>query len=136
MISQLAHLCIGAKDLTATEAFYRDVLGLEKVFDFIKDDRVIGFYFALGGRTFIEVFVQDAVLNSNKHGLRHLCLEVDHIEAFITRVRAQGWKVGDAVMGADNTWQTWLADPNGVDIEVQQYTDRSSQFKGGDAVLT
>jgi hypothetical protein len=33
-------------------------------------------------------------------------------------------------MGADDSLQFWIQDPNGLDIEFQQYTEHSSQFTG------
>jgi hypothetical protein len=33
-------------------------------------------------------------------------------------------------MGADNSLQFWIQDPNGLDIEFQQYPEHSSQFTG------
>ena len=56
MIKQLAHVCIHSPDLTATEKFYIDTLGLEKGFTFEKAGVVIGFYVKLGASTFIEFF--------------------------------------------------------------------------------
>ena len=40
--------------------------------------------------------------------------------------------IGELKMGADHTPQFWMKDPNGMDLEFQQYTERSSQFTGRD----
>jgi hypothetical protein len=38
-------------------------------------------------------------------------------------------------MGHDQSWQAWLADPNGITIELHEYTDKSSQVLGSDCFL-
>jgi lactoylglutathione lyase/glyoxylase I family protein len=43
-VKQLAHVCIFAQDLEATRGFYRDVLGLDTRFNFLRDGRIFGFY--------------------------------------------------------------------------------------------
>jgi len=60
MFKRLAHVCIGAINLAETEHFYIDLLGMDKAFDFYRDDRQIGFYLRAGESTFIEVFVERA----------------------------------------------------------------------------
>jgi catechol 2,3-dioxygenase-like lactoylglutathione lyase family enzyme len=47
MIKGFAHVCLSATDLAAVERFYCGGLGLKKAFDFIRNDRVIGFYLEL-----------------------------------------------------------------------------------------
>ena len=41
MIKSLAHICIGTKDLAATEDFYCRILGMENVFSFDKNGEII-----------------------------------------------------------------------------------------------
>ena len=50
--------------------------------------------------------------------------------------RAQGVTITDKSFGCDDTWQAWTADPDGVKIELFEYTDKSAQFVGGDRVAT
>lgn len=132
MIKQLAHICLTADDLTATQQFYCDILGLTKKFDFIKNGSWYGLYLEAGNNTFIEVFIRDEEVNRERPLVKHLCLEVEDIESTIHRIRQKGWMVSDKKMGGDNTWQAWITDPNGVAIELQQYTSASSQFTGQD----
>ena len=135
MIKQLAHVCIGANDLAESEKFYCEVLGLEKTFDFEKDGAPYGFYVALGSTTFIEVFIQNDPANYERPIMRHLCLEVDDIDAFIDSVRGKGVEVTDKKLGRDQSWQCWVKDPSGVAIEVQEYTEESSQFTGNTVMV-
>ena len=51
-IKQVAHTCIFAHDLAATEAFYRDVFGIAKAFDFKRGEDWIGFYLDLENEHF------------------------------------------------------------------------------------
>ena len=128
LIKQVAHACIFAHDLGETERFYRDVLGLEIAFRFQRGDTPIGFYIDLGGRTFIEVFVKGESRFSETDQINHLCLETDDLDALMAQVRAQGAEIGEKKRGVDGTWQAWMADPNGVKLEIFQYTAESMQF--------
>ena len=40
--------------------------------------------------------------------------------------------VTDKKLGIDQTWQAWTEDPNGVKVELFEYTPGSAQFVGGD----
>ena len=135
MIKQVAHICIGAVDLAETEHFYCDVLGLEKGFEFIKNDELYGFYVKAGANTYIEIFIQEQAANYERPIMRHLCLEVDDLDDFIKTVRGRGWEVTDKKQGGDMSWQAWLKDPSGVAIEVMQYTPESSQFTGNPCIV-
>lgn len=133
MIKQLAHVCIFSSDLAATEAFYCGSLGLEKVFDFIKEGELYGFYLALGNGTYLEVFAE--TVDETAARIRHLCFEVEDIGASIARLDEKGVSHTDRKRGADRTWQTWIKDPDGIDIEFHQYTEQSSQHCGTDCIV-
>jgi catechol 2,3-dioxygenase-like lactoylglutathione lyase family enzyme len=138
MIKQLAHVCIGAKNLAETEQFYCNVLGLEKKFVFDKAGKEVGFYLALGGNSFIEVFADSEASEANKEQrplLKHFCLEVEDIDTVISAVRDKGWMISDKKFGLDNAWQAWINDPSGVAIELHQYTPESSQLTGKDCLV-
>ena len=128
-IKQVAHTCIFAHDLGATEAFYRDTFGIAKAFDFKRGEEWIGFYLDLGARTFIEVFRKAESSFDEKNQINHICLETEDLDGLIAHVRAQGVTITDKKLGVDGTWQAWLADPNGVKLEIFQYTSDSLQFK-------
>lgn len=134
LVRQLAHVCLFSKDLDATAAFYTGVLGLPRKFDFMRDDRVVGFYLDLGGRTFIEVFERSAVNFHDTQNIGHLCLEVHDLDDTIAQLRKKGVVVSDKKTGGDCSWQAWTADPDGVKIEFHQYNDQSRQFAGGNVI--
>ena len=134
LIKQMAHACIFAHDLEQTERFYRDVLGLPKAFDFQRGADWIGFYLDLGGRTFIEVFQKTASSFNESNQINHLCLETEDIDALVVHVRSHGIAITDKKLGVDGTWQAWATDPNGVKLEIFQYTADSLQFGAHGAV--
>ena len=128
MIKGLAHVCFTASDLAASEAFYRDKLGLKAAFDFFNDDgRRTGVYLHAGGRNFIELFQGDLSDRAEGQAFRHFCLEVDDIQAAVRELRSRGVETTEPKLGADNSWQAWLSDPDGNRIELHQYTPQSRQ---------
>ena len=133
LIKQVAHTCIFAHDLAATEAFYRDVLGVEKAFDFRRGEDWIGFYLDMGGRTFIEVFRKAESSFAETDQINHICLETEDLDGLLAHVRATGTSITDKRLGVDGTWQAWTTDPNGVKLEIFQYTPDNMQFgaRGG-----
>ena len=52
---------------------------------------------------------------------------MDDIEKTAAALRAQGVEVGAVKMGGDQSWQAWLADPDGNRIELHAYTEQSKQ---------
>ncbi|RWL82096.1 MAG: VOC family protein [Mesorhizobium sp.] len=133
-VRQLAHVCIFAHDLEATRSFYRDVLGMDKRFNFLRDGRIFGFYLDCGGRSHVEVFEKHVASYSDRNQINHLCLEVEDIDAAIAHIRSKGIEVTQKKLACDNTFQAWISDPNGVRIELFEYTAKSAQFTGGDRV--
>ena len=130
MIKQLAHINIGSYDLSASENFYCNVLGMEKTFEFIKDGELYGFYAGAGNTTYVEVFIEENEIGDMPTIIRHLCLEVEDLDATIAEIRMNDWEITDKKFGCDNSWQAWITDPSGVEIELMQYTEESSQFTG------
>lgn len=135
MLNQLAHVCIMATDLEATERFYCELFGLKKLFHFEKEGEIIGFYIGLENRTSIEVFANVHAKTFKSPVIDHLCLEVEDMDTTIRHVRAHKHEITDKKLGCDNTWQAWMTDPSGVRIELFEYTPESSQFTGKDCVV-
>lgn len=134
LIKQVAHVCIFAHDLDATETFWTDVLGMPVAFRFTRNGAPYGFYLDAGGRTNVEVFQKPESTFAETNQINHVCLEVHSLDEAIAAIRAKGVKITDKKMGVDETFQAWTADPNGVKIELFEYTDNSAQFVGGDRV--
>lgn len=131
-VRQVAHVCIFARDLAETRDFYRDVLGLKVAFNFSRDGAWYGFYLDAGGRTNVEVFLKPEAGHGDRNVINHLCLEVASLDDAVAHVAGLGVAVTEKKLGVDGTWQAWVSDPNGVRIELFEYTDRSAQFVGGD----
>lgn len=134
-LKRIAHICLGALDLDATEKFYCQGLGCTKAFDFLRGGKRVGFYLLAGDGNYIEVFLQEKIDPKAAGPLRHLCLEVTSVDEAVARLKAAGYFVGEKKLGADHSWQAWTADPAGVQIEFHEYTAESSQRTGKDCVL-
>ena len=129
LLKQVAHTCIFARDLDATEAFYNDVFGIPTAFTFKRGEEKIGYYLDLGGRTFIEVFRKADSSFAETNQINHICLETEDLDGLLNHVRSKGVTITDKKLGVDGTWQAWTSDPNGVKLEIFQYTADSLQFK-------
>ncbi len=130
MITGLSHACFTVSDLEKSIEFYRDGLGLAQAFALdIPEINLHGVYMRVGARTFIEMFQGDPVSTPGNATYKHICLEVDDIEATVAEIRGRGVEVGDISLGKDNSYQAWIADPDGNRIELHQFTADSLQVK-------
>ena len=146
-VKELGHLAFKCKDLSASEAFYRDVLGFERKFSLKYGDRADSCYSApkerewivymqVTDRLFIELFDAEnakeySLPDRDKFNYQHLALIVDDIFAAEKELREKGAPVDTPPeLGVDNTWQMWSHDPDGNKIEFMQYTDKSYQIVG------
>ena len=126
---RLAHVCFESDDLDATEAFYR-ILGLEKRFEFrnLQND-LVGYYLAFDNQTYIEV------IKTRKRAapglIRHFAMEVDSVDECYALLTKGGVDVTEKELAGDNNWMITCHDPNGIFIELQEYTDQSMQLVGG-----
>ena len=114
---------------------YCSGLGFRKTFDFIRNDRIIGFYLEVSQRGYLEIFQRDGIDIEARSPIQHFCLEVDDIEQVRRRLAENGYEATEKKLGADQSWQIWTTDPSGVKIEFHQYTDRSSQVTRENCVL-
>jgi catechol 2,3-dioxygenase-like lactoylglutathione lyase family enzyme len=128
MITGIAHACFTVSDLERSIQFYRDGMGLTPAFDFTDENgRRFGLYLHAGGRNFIELFEGKLGERAVGQSFRHVCLEVDDIEATVRALRERGIEVSDPKLGKDQSWQAWIADPDGNRFELHQYTPESWQ---------
>ena len=129
MIKGIAHLCIRVADLGRTARFYCQGLGLEKAFDFRRDDKTVGFYLKAGNGNYLEFFEREPA-EPGTNPIDHLCFEVDSIDSVNAAVAAAGYTPGEKKMGAGHAYQAWLTDPDGVRIELHEYTPDCCQKTG------
>ncbi len=137
MVKALAHICLLSSDLQRTLEFYTETLGMKKKFDFLRDGQWIGFYIEIGDRQYIEVFENHDDLQASgvRKGIPHFCLEVEDIQTMHDVLVARDVAVTAPKFGADQSWQIWCKDPDGIDIEFHQYTDASSQLTGKNCLV-
>jgi catechol 2,3-dioxygenase-like lactoylglutathione lyase family enzyme len=128
MIKTLAHICIFSKDLNRSLDFYCGALGLRRHFDFMKNGELFGFYLQIDANHFIEIFKAGPVEAAGGQRIHHFCLEVDDLDAMRAALTRHGVEATPKKKGCDGTWQFWCKDPDGTDVEFQQYTAPSSQF--------
>jgi catechol 2,3-dioxygenase-like lactoylglutathione lyase family enzyme len=128
MITGIAHTCYLVPDLDRALAFYVEQLGLKVAFEFRREDGTrYGVYLRLGRRTFIELFRGDLGPKAEKQSYGHICLEVDDVARTVVELRAKGVACTDPKLGMDESWQAWIADPDGNRIELHGYTAKSWQ---------
>jgi glyoxylase I family protein len=136
LVQRLGHICIGSYNLQETLYFYTEVLGMRKVFDFLKNEELFGFYLDAGNGTYIEVFVRTEKEEPKRPLLDHICLEVEDIDAIIADLQSKSWKLtSEKKKGGDNSYQVWTTDPSSVKIEFMQYTPESSQLTGNPCIV-
>ncbi|HUA38944.1 MAG TPA: VOC family protein [Candidatus Sulfopaludibacter sp.] len=128
MIKTLAHICIFSKDLNRSLEFYCGALGLQRHFDFFKDGALFGFYLQVSQDHFIEIFKADPNAEIRSQRIHHFCLEVEDLDALRDALIKHGVAVTPKKLGCDQTWQCWCKDPDGTELEFQQYTAQSSQL--------
>lgn len=129
MIVRLAHVCIETTDIEATENFYA-ALGATRQFEFRnKLGALVGMYLYFGESSYIEVIrVSDVRIEG---AVRHFALEVEDVNVVYQTLIDLGVEATPANLESDHTLMVTCHDPNGIFIELQQYTAKSMQKVGG-----
>ena len=117
MIRSLAHVCIKSQNPEKTAELFCGVLGMKRVFNFMKEGKIFGYYMQAANDTFVEVFQADKVDKLGYQALTHFCLQTDHIETLRALLVERGYSPEEIKLGADNSHQFWLKDVDGVDLE-------------------
>jgi catechol 2,3-dioxygenase-like lactoylglutathione lyase family enzyme len=126
---RLAHVCIETTDLGASETFYQR-LGAHRRFEFRnRQGLLIGIYMYFGEDSYIELVLVAAPRPEG--AVNHFALQVADIDTAYNALVAAGIEVTQKALGVDHTWMVTCRDPNGVFIELHQYTDNSLQRRGG-----
>jgi lactoylglutathione lyase len=126
-LKRLSHASLSARDLVRTERFYVDVLGCEVAHEFRNDaGERYGMFLSAGDGTFLEFFLKPDA--PREEGLfRHLCFEVDDIEAFARHLAERGFTDINVTRGrTDRILQCFIFDPDGTKIEIQQHDEQSA----------
>ncbi len=140
MIRAVHHTAVGVKDMDRSLAFYRDLLGLRVLRDWIEDDRQIDLIVGLpdahlrivhldtgGGVVELIQYLcpQGKPLPPDFHqcdfAVTHLALQVTGIEDLYRRLTAAGVRFTCPPQQRPNGWRaTYFFDPDGVTLELLQ----------------
>ena len=133
MITGIGHIAITCQDIGKSLDFYTRILGLPEAFRMNNDDGSLWMvYLKTGSGGFIELFTRggdQADIPQNASGFKHLCLWVDDIETTLHELKTRGLDVDpDGIRtGRSKCKQYFIADPDGVRIELMQLMPESSQ---------
>jgi lactoylglutathione lyase len=125
MIKRLSHASFGSTDLPRTIAFYRSMLGCEVAHEFKNAaGDLYGVFIDCRNGTFLEFFNEQSPKAPG--GLfRHICFEVDDLEALAARFRAASYDVEIKRGRTDRILQFFIHDPEGITSEFQQHDAES-----------
>ena len=135
MITGIGHIAITCKDIDTSLDFYTRILGLPEAFRMNNDDGSLWMvYVKTGSDDFLELFARGGDqldIPQNASGFKHLCLWVDDIETTLHDLRTKGLDVDpDGIRtGRSKCKQYFIADPDGVRIELMQLMPESEQAK-------
>ena len=130
MITGISHACYLVSDLDRAVDFWCNKMGLKKAFDLnLRGGEVRGVFLLAGRRTFVEIFEGEPVPLPPNASHKHISYEVDDMEETVKTLRERGVEVTDPVRGGEGSFQAWVTDPEGIRIELQQFTDQSLQVE-------
>ncbi len=128
---RINHVGIFAKDWDETINFYTKTLGFKEAFTFKdKDGNVTTSYVQMNKENFLEIA---RATPERPAGLNHLGIWVDDIKATVAALRKRGVKVNDARAGNSGAPLTNVVDPNGIRLELLEFTPESLQKKAIDS---
>ena len=140
-LSDLHHVALKTHDLPASEQFYVEVLGMEKVkrpdFDFP------GAWLQMG-QTMFHLMAGYAALGADAEtyygsgAVDHLAIKAQGFDAMREKFETSGVKYRENNIADFGIWQLFLNDPDGVIIELNfQCTDEPAGSRGpGRATLS
>jgi lactoylglutathione lyase len=133
MYKRIGHIAIRARDIGATVAFYRDVLGMKEAFKMYHGEggKLSTIYLCMAPGQFIEIFpdgTEERPIENNTVGYSHLCIEVENAAKTLEELRAKGMPVDRELQtGLSKCTMFWTHDPDGNRIEFMELTPESLQ---------
>jgi catechol 2,3-dioxygenase-like lactoylglutathione lyase family enzyme len=145
MIRGIHHTAISTGDLERALGFYRDLLGFEVVMDWTWPEGTAGMNLThqlpetsgrvalLGlGNAMLELFEyatpppapRAADRRMVDHGITHLCLDVDDLDAEFVRLREAGVSFHCEPVDYGTVKVTYMRDPDGNVLELQEVKSR------------
>ena len=130
MFTAISHVCIHVRNIEQTIAFYRDALELPVQYVFHRQSVLFGAYFKISDTNFIEAFQihHDAYTNT---GIVHVCLLTQNLDACIGQLTSRGIACKPKKQGSAGCWTSWINDPDGNLIELNELTPMCAQLQGG-----
>ncbi len=150
MIGGVHHSGISTPDIARLIAFYRDVIGFELCYEMALDQpnaqadamlemegTTVKMAMMRTGSSYIELLQFDTPAGAPRgagwkladHGINHLCLMVDDIDAEYARLSAAGMHFhAPPVHSSRPTTVCYGRDPDGNRIELMQFKDMSVPF--------
>jgi lactoylglutathione lyase len=138
MIKRIGHIAIRARDIEATTAFYRDILGMREAFRMYNGEggSLGTIYLCAAPGQFIEIFpngTEERPIDTGTIGYSHLCLEVADAAKTLEELRARGLPVDRELQtGLSKCRMFWTHDPDGNRIECMELTPESLQAQAVD----
>ncbi len=133
MFKRIGHTAIRAKNIEATVAFYRDILGMKEAFRMYNGPggALSVVYVCAAPGQFIEIFpggTEERLTSENTIGYSHLCIEVENAAKTLTELRAKGLPVDKELQtGLSKCKMFWTHDPDGNGIEFMELPPESLQ---------
>ena len=128
----LAHIAIRSRDLEASVQFYSEKLGCPEMFRLHRDNGdLMLVYMRLTDDQYIEIFPNgegDSAPLPQSVGMNHYCISVANLDTTVAELERRGVTMTRGItLGLDGNRQAWLADPDGVRIELMEMAPDSKQ---------
>lgn len=130
----LAHIAIRARDLETSVRFYVEQLGCAELFRLNRDNGdLMLVYLRVTDDQYIEIFPHgegEGAAPPQAAGMNHFCLAVADLDHTVAELERRGATMTRGItLGRDGNRQAWLADPDGVRIELMEMAPDSSQAR-------
>jgi catechol 2,3-dioxygenase-like lactoylglutathione lyase family enzyme len=126
-VKRIDHITINVKDLDASLAFYRDVIGLERLESVDMGDHALD-YMSLPGGMKLELisykFGADKLTPAATDAgiFRHIAFALDDLDAVLTRCESFGTRIRTRPQYVEKLGCRimLIEDPNGIELEFMQ----------------
>lgn len=116
----VSHIALFVHDITASRAFYKDLLGFEEPFSLTNKDGSLHLtWIKINDRQTIELFPEK---QAGSDRLNHIALETDSADSLRLYLAAKGLSVPEKTpVGSIGNANFMVKDPDGHNVEIVQY---------------